>query len=1090
MKIISKNAIIIFLTTFLLLSSSILQIEAQDNYKSQDIDKLSFKQEINIPIDTSKEISKFQPIDIKIEFSNSCWAIDDKHHSIRVGVDDGSELIEIDSQIYDLEFIDKTHIKSCIIVFIIPEKANGKERYFVLYDSKETEPPNYKDHITLQDTHYFFEPISGQKIDFDYFGIFEDEFIIYAVIQKGEIIGNPVSHTIAKCIPNARFLETNTIEQLASFDLRVGVEGEPDYTGPSAATKANKAILVDGNLMVRIWVESTGPQGNIKTDNIYTYYFCPTETKRIFVNVNHDVLKAIDIEDPDVLDGAYTGIITIKSRSTTIEKMNVGNLLPNLNLYDESDSIKEYYVPPDPESVSKEIILSTEDDIDLGSRGWVSLSDPLTGKVHGLIMDSNVGFVEGEDDGIQIKSYVKQNIKLPGIEGDTGSVFLGRNAYEKGKSHLTSLPQGFNVNFNVLFITDEDEGYQKVDTESEAFQTLVKTIPIFRENVTDVEEEGEKYSLTVTVNLAPSAPMGSLLSAVLGKNIPYISAELYKNNSFKSAGAVGRLPIGNIELDFENKSIFQIVGNLIGMFDWKNISFFKKIKFPDLEPGTYVVKIFRENLLFNREKQYIGYSIVDLKEDKKVRIFCRPQGTIKLSISDQYDEAVENVIFRLESNGAIISDGNTDENGTVILNAPCYFAKSYILKIIYKGFLVEEKKVKLVFRNRFIKLKESFSIKHYNLNINLKDKWGYAPAVEVNPELTSSEMIEPVRISAEKTKDGEYTFTNLYPAEYNLFMKYKSFEIEKKISISYDKSLSLTFPAEYEIDLSIMNSYGFPLSDGEVTLQRNRKIERLLIDKNGKTKISVPPGQYKITVYSENRDIAKQEITVRGEKEIDILTSQESFLNNVIIYLGIIFAIFSIIIVIWKKKYNTGIKLLVSALLIISIVSPWWTLNGNYEDTTTSTKTLLYPPRIVTLSSSSDILGGDVSQVPAEVTLILTLLSILLVISCLIIFTTIFIKQKFRRMNIILFISSIIFLILTLLIFFYAMGQITEVGVGSFMGSGDIETSFPGIAENEILSSNWGPGIGFTLAIISLILYFLLFFQKRLSSFFKIFLKI
>ncbi|UCF50515.1 MAG: hypothetical protein JSU91_03270 [Thermoplasmatales archaeon] len=1082
MKKILKNKISI-LIIILLLSSTVTQIKADNNYIPQDINKLTYKQEINIPIDTSLENSKFQPIDLRVDFSNPCWAKDEKDHSIRIGVDDGSELLEIESQIYDLVYDDDSHISSCSIVFIIPEKANGNEKYYVFYDSSEIEPPEYEDHLALDDTHYFFEPISGQKIDFDYFGIFEDGFIIYAVIQTGEIIGNPVSHTIAKCIPNAAFLETNTIEQLAAFDLRHGVKGEPDYTGPSAATKANKKILIDGNLMVRLRLESTSPQGDIITDNIYTYYYCPTETKRIFVNVNHDVIKTINIEDPDVLDGAYTGIITIKARSTTIEKMNVGNLLPNLNLYDESESIKEYFVPPDPESVTKELILTTEDDIDLGTRGWVSLSDPTTGKVHGLIMESNVGFVDGDDDGIQIKSYVKQNIKLPGIEGDTGSVFLGRNAYETGKSQLTVIPQDFNVNFNVLFITDEDEGYEKIDSESELFQTLIKTFPVFRENVTDGEEEKEKYSLTVSVHLAPSAPMGSLLSAALGKNIPYISAEIYKENSFKSAGSVGRLPIGSIELDFEDKSFFQILKSIIGMFDWRNISFFKKIRFPDLEPGTYVVKILKENLLFNREKQYIGYSIVELKNDEKVRIFCRPQGSIKLSIVDQFDNAIENVKFSLVRDDEIISNGFSDENGTIILKAPCYPTKPYNLRVLYQGFLIEEKKVKLGLVNRLFSKKDSFSIEQYMLNLKLRDKWGFSPAVEVNPELTSNEMIEPTRISADKINEGEYLFTGLYPAEYDLFIKYKSFVVENKVSISEDESVDLLFPAEYELNFDTMNSYGYPLSDCEISLKRNKKIERLSIDNNGNVKFSVPPGQYEIVVYSDNKDIAKQEIIVRGDKDIDILTSQESFLHNIVIYLGIILAIFSMIFLIWKRKFNTGMKLFVLALLIISLFSPWWILNGDDGNIETSTKTLLFPPKIVTISSSSELIGGDVSQVPSEVTLILTLLSILLVISFLTIFITVFTKDRFRKVNMIFSILSMVFLIVSVLIFFYAMGQITEVGVGSFMGSSDLETNLPGIAESRVLPSSWGPGIGFILAIISFVIILLIFFQKRLSRF-------
>jgi hypothetical protein len=50
------------------------------------------------------------------------------------------------------------------------------------------------------------------------------------------------------------------------------------------------------------------------------------------------------------------------------------------------------------------------------------------------------------------------------------------------------------------------------------------------------------------------------------------------------------------------------------------------------------------------------------------------------------------------------------------------------------------------------------------------------------------------------------------------------------------------------------------------------------------------------------------------------------------------------------------------------------------------------------------------------------------------------------------------------------MGQITEVGVGSFIGSSDLETSLPGIAESKILPSSWGPGIGFYLGVLSVII--------------------
>jgi hypothetical protein len=1067
---------------FIIFLSSIISNASSETYNKTDLENLSFKQELKIPIDTSLEDAKLQPIDTHIEFTNPCWAINENHHSIRVGYEDGSVLSEVDSQIYDLEFSDDEQIKSCNIVFLIPEKADGNENYYIFYDSTKTDAPDYIDHIFIEDTHYFYEPISGQKIEFDYYKIFQDEYIIYGVIQKGEIIGNPVSQHIAKVIPNSKIFETNTIDQLAAFDIRYGIFGEPDYTGPAAATKINKNILVDGNLMVRFEIEGVSPKGDTISDNIYTYYFSPTDTKRIFVDVNHEVLKTVDIEDPEVLDGIYSGIITIKSRSKTIEKMNVGTLLPSIHIYDEDESIKEYFVPQDPESVVKELILSTEDDIDLGSKGWICLDDPSTGKVHGLVIQSNKGLID-EEDGIQIKAYTKQNIKLPGIEGDTGSVFLCKNTFEKGGGHTTILPQGFKINFGIAFISNEKEGYEKIDSESELIQTLIKSIPIKRErdNVTDEKEEKEKYSLTTYIHFASSAPMGSLLSAALGKNIPYINAELYQLTNLKSSGTAGRLPIGSIELDLEG-NIFKKIKTIIGLFDWKNASLFKKIKFSDLEPGPYIIKIFRENRLFGKDRQYIGFSIIDIKKDEKVRIHCRPQSSIKLSIFDTNKNGIENVKCSLNYNNIPIFHSFTDEKGFVTLYSPTYVNKQFSLKVIYQGFLVKEKNVKFNFINRLITKKESFTIKKYNLNVKIKDTWGFSPEVEVAPTVSSTEMVEQVQIKAEKINNGEYKFIFLYPANYFLNMKYKSFEINKDVQIDNDKSLDITFPAEFELNFDVTNNYGYTLSKGDISISRYDKSESEPIDKNGKSKILVPPGKYKINVYIEGNEIARQEIDVRGDKKISILTSEDSFIHTFLVYISIILFVIFLIFIIWKKKLYADVKLIAIALLLISLFSPWWILNGNEGGVTTTTKTHLIPPTIISFSSSPDVLGGDVSQLPSEATMVLSLLSIIILVSCLIILFTVFTKNKYKKITTILSLFSMIFLILTLSIFFYAMSQITEVGVGSFIGSGDIDTSFPGIAENKILPSNWGPGIGFYLCFLSFFILIIYSFYRKMKK--------
>lgn len=1068
MKSKIKQYVVSIIVIAFVFSSLNLSAFSKENYLSNDISGLKYKQELAIPIDTSLEIAKFQPIDIKVKFDNPCWAKNEKENSVRIGYDDGSGINEIESQIYNLEFSDDSHISSCGLVFLIPENANGKEKYYVLYDSSETKPADYEDHVIIEDTHYFYEPISGQVIDFDYYKITEDGYVIYAVIQKGQLLGNPVAQSVVKFKPKSTVVETYNVDQLGVFDMRYGVPGTVDYTGSSCATEVTKNVLVDGNLMARMRIECVSPRGDIKTDNIYTYYYCPTDKKSISINEYHEVLKTINIDDPEILDGTYAGIISIKSRSATIEKMNAGEIMPSLSVYSEDEEIKDFSVPTNPDSAGKEIILSTEDDVDLGSRAWISLNNPSTGKAHGFIMNPIKGLVEGDEDGAQVKAFVRQNTKLPGLEADTGSVYFTKNSYEKGGTHDTVLTQGFKVYLDTEFLTVEKGGNEKIDSESQIFKELVKTRPQLRENVTGGnEQEKERYSLTTYVHFAPSVPLGSLLSAALGKNLSYTYAELYKDGNFKSSGSVNRLPLGKIELDLKGKNLFQKLKTMLGIFDWRNASLFKKIKFPDLEPGAYVVKIYKENPKFAKERQYIGFGIIDLKKNDSIRIFCRPQGTIDLTVLDQENKGVENVKFLFEWDNATIADATSDENGSAVLEAPCYRNKPYTLKIIYQGFLVEEKQVTFGLKNRFIKLKQSFSIETHTLKLRLKDTWGFVPAVEVDPVLISAEMIEKTHIAAKKTGDGEYEFVGVYPAKYTLSMTYKSFVLEKEINIDSDETLDMIFPAEYNLDFGIMNSYGDTISEGKISISRNGKTEEKEINENGKVTLVVPPGDYEMEVHLSDDTIAKQEIQVRGDKKMDIVTSLDSLFNDLITYIGIALLIFSIIIMLWKKKIYTGMKILVIALLIIAIVQPWWVLDGNKGSISTESKTLLVPPEIVTLTRSSDAIGGEISQVPEQVTMVLNLLSMILVVTCLIIFITIFTRNKLRKTTIGLSILSIILLVTTFSIFFYAMSQITKISVGGFIGSGNIETTIPGVAKSEFLPCNWGPGIGFYLAIIA-----------------------
>ena len=1071
----------LWITTILLLFSSLGSfVHPVEGYIKINIDTLPYKQEITLPIDTSLETAKFQPIDIRIAFNNPCWGTNETINSIRVGIDDGTGIQEIESQVYDLEYSDDTHIKTCSLVFLIPDETNGKEKYYVLYDSKETTPASYQKHITVEDTHYFYEPIPGQKIDFDYYGIRQDGFVVYAVIQKGELLGNPIALASIKFKPNSTTVETYNVDQLGNFDFRYGIKGEIDYIGSSWASDIKKTVLVDGNLMIRLRLGCISPRGDIQSDNIYTYYYSPTTTKRILVDAHHEILKTINIDDPTTLDGVYCGITSIKSRSASIEKMNVGEILPSVYIYGEDNTIHDFSVPENPESSESELVLSTQDDMELGVKGWVCLGDAVSGKVHGIIFESNTGIVNASDDGIQIKVYAKQNIKLPGLEADTGNLELTRNAYENG-NHQTIIDQGRIFHYKIEFLTVETGGYVTIDNESTFYQKLINDVPVYRGNTTQ-EQEKERYNLTVYVHFARSVPLGSLLSAALGKNISYIYAELYQQNSFRSSGSVGRLSLGSIELNMTGKSLLEKIQTIFGIFDWKNLSFFKKIRFPDLDPGIYLVKIFRENPRFAEQHQYIGFGIVNLTENTDIKISCRLQGVVAITLSDQEGNGVKDARCILQIDNTVIADSISDSDGKANLFAPCYSFKPYQLKVFYQGFLIDEEPVTLKILQRFIDLKKSFSLERYNLNLKVTDTWNFPPAVEVNPTLLSDEMIIATTLRGEVVQAGEYVFSNLLPASYRLSMSYKGFRLENNFTLEKGITLDLQFPAEFSLNFSIFNSYANRVSSGSISLERNGKTMSTSIEQNGMTSANVPPGDYEIFVRSDDKVIAQQQIQVRGEKSMEIVTTQDSFLHIVVYYLGFLVMICSLVVLIWKRKIDLCFKFLTIGLLLIILVSPWWTLNGEQATTSTTTNTYIVPPEIITLTTSSKAIGGEISAVPDDVTMVLSLLSLLTVLAGLIIFIGLLIMKRLRKTMVILSILSIVILVVSLIIFVYAFSQLTQVGVGSFMGGGNLDVSIPGGVEEVTLSCSWGPGIGFYLLIPSLILLFLTLFINKIKN--------
>jgi len=303
-----------------------------------------------------------------------------------------------------------------------------------------------------------------------------------------------------------------------------------------------------------------------------------------------------------------------------------------------------------------------------------------------------------------------------------------------------------------------------------------------------------------------------------------------------------------------------------------------------------------------------------------------------------------------------------------------------------------------------------------------------------------------------------------------LLRKIILFELLENIKVEKDKTIDLVLPAEYTVSLNIMNNVGITLDSGDVFISRNKKEINADVNEGGKAFFTVPPGTYNIKVLSDEKVIAFQEINIGSEKTIDIITEHASFIHLFVLLFTVFLAISIIVFMFFKKKINFGLKLLVVALLILSIFQPWWILTGEENSVKTSTTTMLYPPKMVTLTSNMDAVGGSVSILPDDFTTVMVLLSALVTFSIVFILVNLFLKERFNKTKKAFIFVSLTLMILCIGLFYYAMSMVAEIGVGSFMGSGDISISIPGQTQGIIIACSWGPGIGFILLIFSLII--------------------
>ena len=1036
----------------------------------------SFRQEISIPINTQSSLATFQPIDIRITFENNCWTLSENHSSIRMCCWDGNQWQVLESQIYDLNYTDSSHIKACSLVFLIPDIATGKEQYYVYYTDKETSPANYPDHVKVEKIHYYYEPIPGQKADFDYYKITDEGFCIYGVGIQGMMMTEYGSQMIFRQSKGQKDFSYQYWDRLASFCFQYRDPSLP--LGQDTITTRMKLlsneIFVDGNLMVQFGIVSTNSREDAKTTDIYKYYYSPVDLKRICVHVTHEILKDINVAEVEKVDGEYAFTSGFKTRSEANTFLNTGEILPYIHYYNSDDSVKQVSADTNPKSKDVEWLISVEDNADLGSHPWVSADSGDTGKAHALIFSSNKVIKSGTDelDGIQVKASQKQEVDIPGLQAYSSGMGCFRNAYNSDGSPDLSIPSDLQVEFNGEFFTTEMNSYKDVENEAIFFQSLVKYRPLLNGSVSGGAKEEKKYNLTIFTHLASSFPLGSLISAASGKNFSYTYAELYQNGNLISSGICSRISLaGGLNLDLKNISIRSI----LKLFNWRDISFFKKIRFPQLVPGTYVVKIYIKS---GQKSNYVGIKPVVIQGDTRADVFCSKQKKVTISVADQNKQSVSNCRCVLYIGNVSIEENFTDMNGESVFVVP---KGKYELKLFYNGFNLFEKKIWLGIRSKA----EHFETTLFDLQLIVKDKFGLPPGITITPDATSEEMEIPTKIIPTEIAPGTYDFPSLPEAQYKIQISYKTFldEITVRIPDAGD-TVEMEFSPMFQLTATVFDSRGSTLSNMAIEITRAGKSLQNTTDANGITSFLIPVGNYVVQASSDGMSRAEKQVEVLRDETTDLVTMIEPLYPLIMIIVALLLFGGGIILFLLKKwTLASFLKLCSVALCLVAVVMPWWGLSGSATTPSANrlTQTYLTTQTIVTTTTVGTSTEIELANIPEEFSLFLLAVLIMVSITCCIILGSIVI-QKYRKPALGLTVLGIIFLICAVAIFTYGFSQLSSVGLGGLQGSGTFTVLQPHSNEYINLSATWGLSTGVYLTIVAIILVVVALVLERISK--------
>ena len=509
------------------------------------------------------------------------------------------------------------------------------------------------------------------------------------------------------------------------------------------------------------------------------------------------------------------------------------------------------------------------------------------------------------------------------------------------------------------------------------------------------------------------------------------------------------------------------------------------MKFSKLAPGEYVVKIYRK--IGNDTKKYIGVGSVKIEEDIALHIYCTWQKSIKLTARDQHDRYIKDIELVLLKDDIVVLRNVTGESKETTLDAPFNLFDSYmlrmgkqvkdkmlsfpfnlsgpyVLKAFYKGFIIYNEEIPRMQKS------VNVDIDLYDLTIDIRDKLGLCPGVDVRPFLTSSEMYNTLEITPKDRGNGKYLFERLPASTYELQISYGTFTDRKTIHVPESGDCaSIKFTANFDLTTELLNSRGEHIWEDNHRMELSRGGWETYELMSQSKSISLPPGKYIVNAYLEGKLIGSKSIELNNDKNIKIVTSIESILPIIVTGLVLILIGEIAVLLLFKKiSLNSFLKLIAMAIILASLFQPWWVMNASSDEPLAEKDSAMYiiPPAMIDSITYKDKLYLDLATIPEVFTNFLGALFII-VCSGLILMGVSFIPNVVlrRRFSLVLVSASILFIILVSAAFSFGMSKICEMSLGSLQGEGILDITLPA-GETAYMTSSWGLGIGFYLCII------------------------